>query len=98
MIQQRNHRIRICATLALALGCVFFLQSTPLPAQYQVFAWESFETGLFPSSLARMHQATPQSVLLLDYASPGLPAELRAEPAPQECGRQGLIFQTRKGQ
>lgn len=98
MIQQRNPRVRRGATLALALGGVFFLLSTPLPAQYQVFAWESFETGLFPSSLARMHQATPLSVMLLDYASPGLPAELRAEPAPQECGRQGLKFQTRKGQ
>jgi hypothetical protein len=78
---------------AVALvGFLMFVGS--VPAQYRIFSWDSFETGQFPPTLMYLHEASPQTVTLFDYALPGIPPVFSQERSRRECGRFGLKMLT----
>jgi hypothetical protein len=80
--------------LWLFLAFLVALFPTQTMAQYQVFSWENFESGAFPTSLGMKHQATPSNVTIFDYNSPGAPPGILSGAARTECGRFGLKLQT----
>jgi hypothetical protein len=65
--------------------------------QYQVFSWESFEGGVLPNSLQRVHGNEPGTVTIYDYLSPDTPPEMRTPRALAEVGRYGLRMRTIAG-
>lgn len=75
------------------LAASFFLIVMRLPGQYHVESWENFESGHFPETLERTHKSTADNTRVVEYATLNNPDLLR-HPAPRECGRHGLLFQT----
>lgn len=71
--------------------CLFAAASM---AQYQVYSWENFESGVLPATLTPLHGTEPGTVAIFDYEQPGLPPEMVTPMARRECGRYGLRFQT----
>jgi hypothetical protein len=80
---QRRLAWSICL---LALCCL--LLPVHVPAQYQVYSWESFENGIIPKNLKQYHLMTPTALVPIDMASGPEPLPgLRSPAALGECGR-----------
>lgn len=78
----------------LLLAGLFVMMVATLPAQYRIFSWDSFETGQFPPTLMYLHEASPQTVTIFDYAMPGVPPVFSQARPRRECGRYGLKMLT----
>lgn len=76
---------------------MWLMIATTVQAQYQVFSWESFEGGVLPNSLQRVHGNEPGTVTIYDYLSPDTPPEMRTPRALAEVGRYGLRMRTIAG-
>ncbi|GAB4317677.1 MAG: hypothetical protein Kow0059_10850 [Candidatus Sumerlaeia bacterium] len=69
--------------------------SLPVPAQFNVFAWESFESGQLPATLMMRHDASPDNVQIVKYATiSGIPGLFEGK-AYEELSQYGLRFQTK---
>lgn len=62
--------------------------------QFQVLSWDNFENGIMPTTLARGHDATSDTIRLVDFLSPEAPPGILDGIARTECGRYGLVFET----
>lgn len=80
---------RFCLLLLLALLPILHV---PLPAQYRVHSWESFETGGIPKELILGHSSGPDTVLPYAYNSPGTPPVMTSGIASLECATTGVLF------
>lgn len=59
-------------------------------AQYRIFSWENFEQGVFPPTLTRLHNASPENSIPYQYANPQTPKEALLPASRQECAQYGL--------
>jgi hypothetical protein len=74
------------------LGCLLIGGQALGQGQYQVFAWENFESGQFPGSLEMAFSADRSSVYVVPYNAPGMPPGILEGIAEVECGKFGLRF------
>lgn len=65
-------------------------------AQFNVYSWNNFETGVFPDILERLHNAIPQNSALYDFTSPDAPPGILDGIAKTECVRFGIKFNVTK--
>lgn len=82
----------------LGLMVLAGLPATLAFAQFQVLSWDNFEDGIMPSTLTRGHDATSDSIRLVDFLSAEAPPGILDGIARTECGRYGLLFETNDDQ
>lgn len=75
---------------------LFFLTSIGfcVEGQYKIFAWENFDTTVFPTSLAKYGKGCEESVSVVLYSQFNLDDILLEGTAKTECGKGGLFVQS----
>ncbi|MBN1902908.1 hypothetical protein JW926_16415 [Candidatus Sumerlaeota bacterium] len=81
--------------ILIVIGMSFF-PGTSSFAQFNVYSWNNFETGNFPSNLERLHDANEENSILYDLTSGDAPAGILDGIAKTECGRYCMKYRITK--
>ena len=83
----RKNHISVFPLVFIFIGALLF----PVYAQYKIYTWENFESGVFPSNLYKSGEGSNNNVYVKSYEQ--LKDTMLGESrARNECGRYGLFF------